>query len=131
MLEQVRRPVVRWILSGVFLLLSLNAFVQVVMHLLHMNTDPPALTALQLLNGSAAFMAAWTTWRGAPRDWMWSLVYGATGVLLFGLLGPILDLDREAVRGIWMGAAVIAAFSLWAAWYLRRTALRGSMHSIS
>jgi hypothetical protein len=122
--EQVRRPMARWILGAAFLLLSLNAFVQVVMQLMHMNTDPPALTALQLLNGSAAFIAARTTWCGSTRAWIWSLVYGATGVLLLGSLGPILDLDRAAARGTWMGAAVIAALSLWAAWYLRRRAVR-------
>ena len=122
------RPIVRWILAGVFLLLSLNAFVQVVMHLLHMNTDPPSLTVLQLITGSGALGAGLTTWRGSPRAWVWSLIYGATAVLLLGSLGPILDLAPEEVSGIWMGAGVLALFAIGAAWYLRRNAsMRASL----
>src|SRR5688572_22708828 len=122
--EQKRRVVVRWILSGTFLLLSLNAFVQVVMHLLHMNTDPPALMVLQLLTGVAALIAAWATWQSAAHAWIWSLVYGAIQALLLISLGPILNLESEAVPGLWMGAGVMASFAVGSAWYLRRIAAR-------
>lgn len=119
MADSRRRPVAIWIVAGVFLLLSLNALVQVAMHLGRMNTDPVALALLQLLTGSAALVAAVTTWRRSRSAWIWALVYGATAVLLLGLLGPILDLDSEEVRGIWMGGGVLAALSVLAAWYLR------------
>ena len=122
MSEHARRPVGRWILAGLFLALSLNALVQFVMHLLHMNSDPPALAVLQLLTGTAAFIAARTTWHASPRAWVWSLVYGAIQAVLLISLGPILDLEREAMPGLWMGAGVMAAFAIGSAWYLRRIA---------
>jgi uncharacterized membrane protein YadS len=117
--------VTRWIISTMYLLLSLNALIQVAMTLLDMNTDPPALTGLQLLTGSAALIAAGTAWQRSSSAWIWSLVYGATAVLLLGSLGPILDLDRDEVYGIWLGATMLAVVAVGAAWYLRRFAAAG------
>ena len=119
MADPRRRPVAIWIVAGVFLLLSLNALVQVAMHLMSMNTDPVALALLQLLTGSAALAAAVTTWRRSGSAWIWALVYGATALLLLGSLGPILDLESDEVRGIWIGGGVLAALSVVASWYLR------------
>jgi len=114
-----RRSVVLWIISGLFLLLSLNALVQVAMRLLAMNSDPGSLMTLQLLTGTAALRAAWTAWRRSQTAWIWALIYGATAILLLGSLGPILGLASDEVRGIWIGAGVVGLFSAWASWYLR------------
>jgi hypothetical protein len=35
-------------------------------------------------------------------------------------LESVLGLEREARAGLWTGAAIVLAFDLWAAWYLRR-----------
>ena len=118
------------ILVVVFTLFGLNAWVQVINSIIGRNDDPTALVILQVLVGTAGIAAARGTWSRARWAPIAAVSYGVvTGAMLVSL-GPLLDLDAEAVRGIWIGAAAVLLFGLWAGWYLRRQAaspgLRGS-----
>jgi hypothetical protein len=47
--------------------------------------------------------------------------YGVITAAMLVSLGPLLDLAAEEMRGIWIGAAAVLLFGLWAGWYLRRS----------
>jgi len=120
------RPITRGqlVLATLFGLLALNAAVQVGIHLLGDGSDDAAMAFLQALvalTGAAAMRGSWTGARWAPAA---ALTYGAvtTGMLL--ALGPLLDLEPEAVRGIRIGAAAVLLFSVGAASHLRRLRTR-------
>jgi hypothetical protein len=117
----MRRSRGRVVLTVTFGLFALNAWMQVVLVPLGHSGDPPALTLLQALVGTAAAFTAWGSWSG--RRWApWAaLVYGFTTAGMLVALGPLLELPVDARRGIWWGALIVLLFAGFAAWYLRRT----------
>jgi hypothetical protein len=117
----MRHPRGRVVLAAVFALLALNALVQAALVPLGHSDDPPALTALQAVVGAAAVAAAWGSWTGTRWAPWAALLYGLVTAGMLAALGPLVALDADARRGVWIGAAVMLAFGLWAAWYLRRT----------
>jgi hypothetical protein len=105
----------------VFTLFGLNAWVQVIDVLAGGGGDPAALVMLQTLVGTAGIAAGWGTWRRARWAPAAAVSYGVVTATMLASLGPLLDLDAEAMRGIWIGAGAVLLFGLWAGWYLRRS----------
>ena len=126
---RVRRSRIRVALVVVFALLALNAWAQVVLVPFGRSDDPPLLTALQLLIGAAGGLAAWGGWIGARWAPLAALGYGIVTAVMLLALTPLLDLGEEARGGLWVGAAVILAFTAWSAWYLRRERMRRAASS--
>ncbi len=105
-------------LALVFAVLGVGAWVQTFINLF--SNEPRALVAFHLclaITSSAAAVGSWTRARWAPIA---GLLYGATTVGLLLSLTSILKLDSSAGSGLRTGAAIVAVFTLWAAWYLRR-----------
>jgi hypothetical protein len=117
----MRRSRGRVVLAVVFVLFALNAWMQVVLVPLGRSGDPPALTLLQSVVGTAAAIAAWGSWRGTRWAPWAALAYGIVTAGMLAVLGPLLELPMDARRGIWWGAAVMLLFGGFAAWYLQRT----------
>lgn len=109
------------ILVVVFTLFGLNAWVQVINSIIGGSDDPMALVILQTLVGTAGIAAAWGSWSGARWAPVAAMSYGVVTAAMLASLGPLLDLTAEEMRGIWIGAAVVLLFGLWAGWYLRRS----------
>ncbi len=106
-------------LALVFAVLGVGAWVRVFINFFSHETH--ALGAFHLclaITGTAAAVGSWTRARWAPIA---ALLYGATTVGLLLSLTSILKLDPSAGSGVRTGAAIVAAFTLWAAWYLRRS----------
>lgn len=120
----MRRSRSRVVLAVVFALLAVNAWWQVANDVMGSNDSPPTLTALQTIVGATAAMAAWGSWIGARWAPLVALLYGLiAGGMVVGL-GPMLDLPAESRGGLWMGAAMILAFAVLSAWWLRRSLQR-------
>ena len=114
------------ILVAVFTLFGLNAWAQVINRIIGGSGDPTALVILQTLVGTAGIAAAWGTWSGARWAPVAAVSYGVVTAAMLASLGPLLDLAAEEMRGIWIGAAAVLLFGLWAGWYLRRSTGRAS-----
>jgi len=115
----MRRPRGRVVLALVFAVLGGGAWVQAFINLF--SNEPRALGALHLflaISGSAAAVGSWTMARWAPIA---ALLYGATTVGLLLSLTSILKLDPSEGSGLRGGAAAAMVFTVWAAWYLRRS----------
>ncbi|HUF28673.1 MAG TPA: hypothetical protein VMM18_16960 [Gemmatimonadaceae bacterium] len=111
-------------LAVLFLLLSLNAWMQAADAALGRSIEPRALTLLQVLVGATAIAAAYGSWSGA-RWAPWAAV--AWGVVTAGLilaLDPLLQLAPEARRGLLIGGAVVLVLGGAAGWFLRRAVAR-------
>ena len=82
--------------------------------------DPRMLTLEHLDVTIFSFVAAYAIWQG--KRWApWALaVAGASVAVLIVSLGPLLDLNSMAQRGLWGGAASIAIFYALGVWYLSR-----------
>ena len=91
--------------------------------------SPRAIGSLQAVVAAAGFAAAWGSWSGARWAFIAALAYGVTVCTLLLSLGPILDLGADERGGIMVGAAIMAAVSLAAAWYLRRATRPSSIAS--
>lgn len=110
----------RRLLSAFFVLVGMNALVQVVLPLIGRSDDPASLVVLQLLSGSAALAAAVGAWKGTRWAPDASVVYGVVTAAMLVALPHILDFEDEPRFGVYSGAAVILLFSVAAGWYLRR-----------
>lgn len=119
----------RILLTVVFTLFGLNAWAQVINAAIGGGDDPMALIILQTLVGAAGIAAAWGSWRGARWAPAAALMYGAVTAAMLASLGPLLDLAQEEMRGIWVGAAAVLLFGVWAGWYLRRREKATRHHS--
>lgn len=119
----------RRVLAVVFAALTVNAWGQVILALMGRAGDPPMLVALQLLIGATGAAAAWGAWTGARWTPAASLAYGLVTAGMLVALGPLVDVEPDARRGLWLGAAIVLALSVAAAWYLRRTA-RGASQQL-
>jgi hypothetical protein len=116
----MRRLRGRAVLSVLFAILALNAWVQVLLVPLGRSDDPGALTVLQALVGTTGAAAAWGSWRGARWAPASAVLYGLVTATMLVALAPLLDLEPDAQGGLWTGAAAVLLFALWAGWYLRR-----------
>ena len=111
-------------LAVVFVLIALNAWAEMGVEPLDVSDDPVALRALQALSGLAAAAAAWGAWTGTRWAPAAAVGYGLVTAGMIVALDPLLDLGPDARGGLWIGAAVVLAFALWAAWYVRRVLRR-------
>ena len=113
-----RRSIADIILTAAFLLISVNAWSQVVLVLLG-HARPPLFTTLQLLVGASASAAAWGSWVGARWASTAALLYGfCAASMLWGL--PLV-LESGPVRPDFSAGAVgVAVFAIASAWYLSR-----------
>jgi hypothetical protein len=122
-------PVARALPAVVFALLALDAWRQVVADGLIAVHEPRTLTALKVVVGSAAAAASWGSWmarRWAPAAALgWGMAIAAMMVSLEWVLG----LGMQARGGLWTGALALFAFSVVAAWWIRR-AVRSAEVSI-
>ena len=123
----MRRSIGGVVLAVVFGLLSLNAWWQVGENALG-GGSPAMLIALQVLCGVVAAVAAWGSWTSARWGTSAALIYGVVAGGMVAGLGPMLDLPPESRGGLWTGAAIILAFALVSAWWLRRSLRREDMH---
>ena len=120
---------VRWsrgrvALAGVFALLALNAWAQAVLAALGRSDDPPGLVAFQCVVGACAAAAATGTWRAAPWAPAAAALYGVVTAAMLVSLESLLDLGARARGGLWTGAALLLAFGLGSARWLRRQHVR-------
>lgn len=115
------------VLSVLFGILALNAWVQVVLALVDESRDPSSLAVLQFLVGAAAAAAAWGSWRGRRWAPLAAIAYGAVTAALLLSLDPLLDLGPDARGGLWTGAVFVLLFGVVAAWYLRRALTRNAV----
>jgi hypothetical protein len=118
----MRRSVGGVVLAVVFGLLSLNAWWQVGENAL--GGSPAMLISLQVLCGVVAAVTAWGSWTSARWAPAAALLYGLVAGGMVAGLGPMLDLPPESRGGLWTGAAMILAFALVSAWWLRRSLRR-------
>ena len=115
-----RRSRGRVVLAAVFVLLALNAWVQVARVPLGHSDEPLTLTAMHALIGLAAAAAGWGSWGGMRWAPAAAFLHGFISAVLLVALETILDLGPQARVGLWTGAALLLLFGAWSAWYLRR-----------
>src|SRR5687768_13624332 len=93
-------PVGPRIISIILLAGAIAAFIEVPDYL----TGEPALLSLQqLTSGLAALVGAIGAWRLRPWSWIPTLVYGVLSGILVLSVGPLLDLDADARKGLLFG----------------------------
>ena len=83
----------------------------------------PRLLRLEHLDVAIfSFVAAYAMW--TDKRWAsWALaVAGAATAVLVVSLGPLLELDPVARKGLWTGAATIAVMTVLGVWWLVRRA---------
>ena len=103
-----------------FALLGINGGLQAVLALAGRSTDPGLLIVMQAVTGIAGLATAIGAWRGASWAARAALAYGVVTAAMLVSLGPLLGLERRALPGIWIGAALVLVGSVAAARYLRR-----------
>lgn len=108
------------VLAVVFVLLASSAWWEVISDLFLGNDSPPLLAGLQLIVGAMAAGAAWGTWIGARWAPLFAALYGVIAGGMVANIGRILDLPADERRGLWLGGAIVLAFGLVTAWWLRR-----------
>jgi len=116
----MRRSIGRILLAAVFGLLTLNAAWQVALAATG-SGGPPTITGLQVLVGATAAAAGYGSWIGARWAPASAVLYGVIAGGMIVSLGPLLDLPAESRNGLWTGGAVVLAFGLGSAWWLRRS----------
>jgi hypothetical protein len=115
-----RRSIADIILTAIFLLISVNAWSQVVLVLLGHSSDPPLLTTLQILVGASASGVAWGSWIGARWSSTFALAYGVFSAGMLWALPLILETKPGARPDFSTSAVAVALFSVASAWYLSR-----------
>ena len=81
----------------------------------------PRLLRLEHLDVAIfSFIAAYALW--TDKRWAsWALaVAGAATAMLVVSLGPLLNMDSVARKGLWIGAATIAVMTAIGTWYVAR-----------
>jgi hypothetical protein len=121
-----RVPVGARVVAVLFALLALNALNELLSMVSGDSDGPVALAALQALVGVCATAAAVGAWIGARWAPALAAVYGVVAAVMVVSLGPLLEMPAEEAGGLWIGAAVILAFALACAWYLRRAFRRAT-----
>lgn len=115
-----RIPVARVLPAIVFALLAVDAWRQVLADGLLAAHEPRTLTALKVAVGSAAAAASWGSWAGKRWAPAAALGWGIAVAVMLVSLEWVLGLGVQARRGLWTGALVLFAFSVVAAWWIRR-----------
>lgn len=119
-----RRVLGARILAVVFALLALSAAMEAVRGALQPHDEPPPLSVMQAIVATLAALSAVGAWRLTRWGAWTALAYGLVAGGMIASLGRLLDLDAEARRGLWTGAAAVILFGVWAWWYLRRAVRR-------
>jgi len=114
-----RRTIPDIVLTAIFLLVSLNAWAQVVI-LLGRSGSPPALATMQILVGATASGAAWGSWIGARWASTLALGYGLFSAAMLWALPLVIARDPNWRPDFSTGAVGVAIFSVVSAWYLAR-----------
>lgn len=84
-------------------------------------TDGPIILMFwQAVVGACGAAAAWGSFKGTRWAWVAAAAYGVVTASMVVALGPILDLDAAAMKGLWLGGAVILAFGMASALFLGR-----------
>ncbi len=115
-----RRTILDIILTAVFLLVSVNAWAQVMLALLGHSSDPPVVTTMQILIGGTASGAAWGSWVGARWASTMALGYGLFSATMLWALPLLLAQGSPWRPDFSAGALGVTAFSVVSAWYLAR-----------
>jgi hypothetical protein len=113
------RTIPNIVLTAVFLLVSVNAWAQVVI-LLGRAGSPPALTTMQILVGATASGAAWGSWIGARWASTLALGYGLFSAAMLWALPLVVAREPGWRPDFSTGAISVAVFSVVSAWYLAR-----------
>jgi len=113
------------VLTVLFAISALNAWVQAVMALIGRSDDPATLTLLQLLVGISGAAAAWGSWAGRRWAPVAAVLYGLIAAAMLFAIPLLLHLEPPERAGLWSGAAGVLLGSIAAAWYLRRTLRAG------
>jgi len=108
------------VLTAVFLLVSVNAWSQVVLVLLGHSNDPALLTTMQILVGGSASGAAWGSWIGARWASTMALAYGVFSAAMLWALPLLFASSPGTSPDFSMSAVAVALFSVASAWYLSR-----------
>ena len=119
-----RRSIGRIIVAALFALLAANALKET-----FWSDSPPTLRIIQAIVGLTAAATTWGAWKGARWSPALAVLYGLIAGGMVVSLGPMLDMPVEERGGLWMGGAIILAFSLGCAWYLRRATRRASVNA--
>lgn len=107
-------------IAVLFLLVSLNAWMQAAQEAMGRSDETLALTLLQVLVGATAMAAAYGSWSGARWAPWAALAWGMVTAGLILALDPLLDLGAEARRGLRIGAVVVLLLGCAAGWFLHR-----------
>ena len=70
--------------------------------------------------GACGAAAAWGSFTGTRWASIAAAAYGVVTASMVVALGPILDLEAAAMKGLWLGAIVILAFGIMSALFLHR-----------
>jgi hypothetical protein len=116
----MRRRVGLRLLCGLFALFAAADLIQLLQAARGEHPDPPGLLLTHALTGLLAGLAALGLWEA--RSWAAVAVmgWGAVMAAMLMILGPVLAEPRETWRGLWLAAAVVAAFAAGVGWYVRR-----------
>jgi hypothetical protein len=117
----MRRSRGRTALAIVLGILGATALVEMLLTLAGVVDDPRPLAVFQGCMAVTAIAGAVGSWRMSRWAPVAALLYGAVTTSMLLVLGPLINLDAEARRGLLSGAASALLFALWAAWYLRRS----------
>jgi hypothetical protein len=107
-------------LAVMFGLLALNAWLQVGFAAVGRSDDPPLLTTLQVGIGAAGAAASWGSWRLTAWAHVAAAAYSLVTAGMLLSLAPLLGLEPGARGSLRVGSALVLAFGLGSAWYLRR-----------
>jgi hypothetical protein len=118
-IRAMRRPRGRIILAIVFALLAAGAWLELLENFRnHSSVEIEILHALIAASATAVVVGSWSMARWAPIA---AVLYGVVSAALLWSLTRLLGLDASASGGLRIGAVVVFAFSICAAWYLRRS----------
>jgi hypothetical protein len=117
---RVQREVGLRILSALFALFAATDLIQLIQATRGEHPDPPVLLLTHAVTGLLAVCASVGLWRGRRWTTLIVLVWGAVTAAMLVALGPVLDEPRETWPGLWLAAAMVAAFSAAVGWYARR-----------
>jgi hypothetical protein len=107
------------VVAVLFAFLGLNALNELLSMVRGTDDGPAALAALQAVVGLTALATAFGAWTGAGWAPMLAVVYGLIAGAMIVALGPLLEMPAEERGGLLVGGAIVLAFALACAWYLR------------
>ena len=118
-MNRMRVPVGARIVAVLFALLGLNALNELLDMISGESDGPATLAALQAAVGVTAVATAFGAWTGARWAPVLAALYGVIAAAMIVALGPLLDMPVEERGGLLVGGAIVLAFSLACAAYMR------------